>query len=295
MDLQPIYSEYYPLDLSILNNQLTIMARNLYDCTASELATQSVETLSKDTSNSEAANWFEETGYDAAPVYISEDPIGFVHKDDVSTKEENIAIEESLTPLTIEYIISGDTTFLGMVSALIEKPVYFLGGHRQVDGILTRADLNTTPARIYLFDRITYLEETLRELILDRIPDWKATLNEEDIIKEIEKRYAEAQDANVALEEIHYTQFSTLCTIVSSVKECWVACGFSRERKAKDRLNDIRELRNDVAHANLIVENTDSSGFLNAGRTTENFYEVLESINDVLNSLQAEGYEPENS
>ncbi len=72
-------------------------------------------------------------------------------------------------------MISGDTSFSGVLSALIPKPVYFLGGHNHVTGILTRADLNTAPARMYLFDRITYLEEHLRALILSEAPDWKNT------------------------------------------------------------------------------------------------------------------------
>ncbi|MDZ5813200.1 CBS domain-containing protein, partial [Halorubrum sp. AD140] len=46
-------------------------------------------------------------------------------------------------------------------------------------------------------------------------------------------------------------------------------------------------------HANLLVENTDSDGFLNSGRTTENLSTTLESINKVLTNLQEAGYDPE--
>lgn len=268
------------------------MSRDLYECTAAELATASVEYLSHDTSPSTAAEWLATNGYDAAPIQKQGDPVGFIHEDDVTVDDEGDTLKEYLTPLTIEYLMSGDAPFADVLAALIEKPVYFLGGHSRITGILTRADLNTAPVRIYLFDRITYLEEHLRELILKNAPNWKETPVTVDEIDDIEDRYADAQAANVELDEIHYAQFSTLNTIVSNVEACWQTCDFSTKGQAESRLHEIKELRNDVAHANLLVENTDSDGFLNSGRTTENLSTTLESIKKVLTNLQEAGYDP---
>jgi hypothetical protein len=268
------------------------MPRDLYDCTAAELATHSVEYLEHDTPSSDAAAWLNENGYDAAPVYADNDPIGFIHKDDVTTGDDGNTLDDHLTPITIDYMISGDTSSTGVLSALIEKPVYFLGGHNHVTGILTRADLNTAPARIYLFDRITYLEEHLRELILDKKPDWKTTPVTADELDGIEDRYEDAQAANVALDKLHYAQFSTLEPVITSVEACWQTCGFATKGGADSRLHEVTQLRNDVAHADLLVENTDSNEFLSNGRTTENLYDTLETIHDVLSNLQEAGYDP---
>ncbi|ELZ42947.1 transcriptional regulator [Halorubrum californiense DSM 19288] len=268
------------------------MPRDLYDCTAAELATHSVERLDHDTAPSTAAAWLADNGYDAAPVYADDDPVGFIHKDDVTTDDDGTTLADHLTPLTIDYMVSGDTSFTALLSALIDNPVYFLGGPDQVTGILTRADLNTAPARIYLFDRITYLEEHLRELVLDVKPDWKTTPVTRDELDGIEARHEDAQAANVALDELHYAQFSTLQTIVTNVETCWEACGFTTKGTADSRLHDVTDLRNDVAHANLLVETTDNTDFLASGRTTENLYRTLETIDDVLSNLQAAGYDP---
>jgi hypothetical protein len=267
------------------------MPRDLYDCTAAELATHSVERLAHDTSPTDASEWLNENGYDVAPVHASGDPIGFIHIDDIMI-DDGDTLKDYLTPLTIDYIISGDTSFKDVLSVLIEDPVYFLGGPNSVTGILTRADLNTAPARIYLFDRITYLEEHLRELILDKKPDWKNTPVTTDEIDDIEDRYLDAQAANVELEEIHYASFSTLETIVTSVKACWQICGFSTKGGADSRLHEVTGLRNDVAHANLLVENTDSNEFFSSGRTAEKLYNALETIDQVLRNLQEAGYDP---
>jgi hypothetical protein len=269
------------------------MPRDLYNCTATELATNAIESLSHDTPPNKAATWLNDNGYDAAPIYKDDDPVGFIHKDDVTTNDDGDTLDDSLTPLTIDHMISGDTAFTTVLSALIEQPVYFLGGHNHVSGILTRADLNTAPARIYLFDRITYLEEHLRELILDKKPDWKTTPVTTGELDDIEARYEDAQAANVALDELHYAQFSTLETIITSVEACWQTCGFSTKGSADSRLHEVTELRNDVAHANLLVENTDSNEFLSNGRTTENLHNTLETIDQIITNLQESGYAPD--
>ncbi|GGL42100.1 hypothetical protein GCM10009037_27030 [Halarchaeum grantii] len=270
------------------------MPRDLYDCTAGELATSPVEHLSHDTAPSDAATWLAENGYDAAPIYRDGDPVGFVHEDDV-TADATGTLEDALTPLTITHMISGDAAFPAVLDALTEHSAYFLGGHNHVSGVLTRADLNTAPARISLFDRITYLEEHLRELVLAEAPDWKRTSVTVGELDAIEERYADARAANVALSEIHYAQFSTLETIVTDVEACWRACGFSQSGTADSRLHAVTELRNDVAHANLLVENTDSDDFLSSGRTTENLRETLDTITRILASLRDAGYDPDSS
>lgn len=178
-------------------------------------------------------------------------------------------------------MISGDTPFTDVLSALIEQPVYFLGDHDHVTGILTRAGLNTSPARIYFFGRITYAEEHLRELVLNTKPDWKTTPATTDELDEIENRYEDAQAANVALDKLHYVQFSTLKTIVINVEYCWQTCGFSTKGSADSRLHEVTQIRNNVAHANLLVENTDSNRFPSNGRTTENLYNTLDTIDQV--------------
>jgi len=116
-----------------------------------------------------------------------------------------------------------------------------------------------------------------------------------DELDAIEDRYSKARAANVALEEIHYAQFSTLETIVTDVEACGQACGFSRIETAESRLHDVTDLRNDIAHATLLVENTDSDSFLSSGRTTENLRGILNTTTQVLASLQDAGYDPDPS
>jgi hypothetical protein len=52
--------------------------RDLYDCTAAGLVTHFVNHLQHGTSSSTTVEWLTENGYDAAPVYADDDPIGFI-------------------------------------------------------------------------------------------------------------------------------------------------------------------------------------------------------------------------
>lgn len=88
------------------------MCSNRFDCTAAKLATYSVEYLDHDTSPSDAAAWLNENGYDAAPVYDDSDPVGFIHADDVTTDDDGDTLDDYLTLLTIDAMISGGFCFV---------------------------------------------------------------------------------------------------------------------------------------------------------------------------------------
>ena len=260
------------------------MSRDLYACDAGDLATRSIESLAPDEDVGEASEWLEKRGYDVAPVVENQSVLGYVVADSLPEDPPGDSIRTHTEPITIEEIISSDASFEDILSALYDAPFYFLGGRNQLTGILTRADLNHSPARIHLFDRITLLEERFRDLIRDVAPDWKerVPINPE-VVDSIEERHNQARQSNIDLEEIHYAQFSTLATIVAEVDNCWKACGFSRDHRASSQLDDLTQLRNDVAHSNQIVQNT--AGGLGQGRTIGTVEQTYSTLVLCLNSL----------
>jgi len=177
-----------------------IMGRDLYVCTAGDLATRSIASQSPDATVAATTDWLESEGYDVAPVIDGETVVGYVELDHLQDAAADDKIAAHTNPVTLEEIISTDATFDEVLSALYESPFYFLGGRNRLTGILTRADLNTSPALIHLFDRITLLEERFRELILDEAPDWKERLSlDPNIVEDIEERHADARQSNIEL------------------------------------------------------------------------------------------------
>jgi len=261
------------------------MSRDLYACDAGDLATRSIESLDPETGVEEATEWLEEQGYDVAPVMEEQSVAGYVIADSLPTDPPETRVWAHTEPITIEEIISSDASFREVLSALYDAPFYFLGGRNQLKGILTRADMNHSPARIHLFDRLTLLEERFRNLICELAPDWKEqVMINPDVVESIEERHERARRSNIDLEEIHYTQFSTLVTIVTEVEDCWKVCGFTRDHRASSQLDDLVNLRNDVAHSNQIVQNTD--GGLGRGRTIGTVEQAYDTLISCLESTQ---------
>lgn len=263
------------------------MVRELYQCTAGDLATDEVDTQPVGRTVTDAVQWLTEHGYDVSPIVDEGKPAGYVTLEGLSEAPDMDSLSDHSRAITLEEIISTDATFGEALSALYEEPFYFLGGRNRVTGILTRADLNTSPAYIHLYDRLSLMEKAFRDLIAEEAPDWKA--NDEidlyqDEIDEIERRFQRAQNANIELDEIHYAQFSTLAKIVSSVEDCWDRSGFRSSGGAERALEDVTSLRNSIAHSNLVIENTGDG--LMEGRTVGTLMDAYETIENCLEALR---------
>lgn len=264
------------------------MVRNLYQCTAADLATKQVETVPGGRSVEAAYEWLADKGYDVAPVVEDDQPVGYLSIDNRPDQSDSASVSGHTQAITLEKIISTDAKFGSVLAALYDRSFYFLGGRNRVTGILTRADLNTSPAYIHLYDRLTLLEEGFRELITVHAPDWIE--NEEidlyaDERDAIEQRYQRAQSANIALAKVHYAQFSTLVKVISAVEPCWTACDFASEDAAERALSDVTDVRNAVAHSNLLIENTGQG--LMEGRTVGTLLDVYETIQACIDALDA--------
>lgn len=259
---------------------------DLYECTARTLATPDPETQSVQTSVGDAIKWFRDTGFDYAPVVNGVDPIGYVGLESLHEEADDDRLGDVHSEIEFGHVISADANFSDLLSGLREQPFYLLGGMNRVTGILTRADLNTSPARIHLFDRISLLETELRTLIEETVPNWVDTtpLGEETAGR-IEERHEAAAHANIELGKIHYAGFAALSTVVAHHDECRTACGFRTESEAVDQLDAIRALRNDVAHSNLILQTT-SDEFLTEGRSVGKLIAVYGDLSDCIRSLR---------
>lgn len=260
------------------------MSRELYVCTAGDLATRSVGSRPPDATVVETIDWLEMKGFDVTPVIDGEKVSGYVKLEYLRDAAPDDRIANHTKPVTLEEIISTDATFGELLSALYDAPFYFLGGRNRLTGILTRADLNTSPAMIHLFDRITLLEDHFRTLIIDVAPDWKDQVPlDPNVVEDIEQRHADARRSNIDLGEIHYAQFSTLATIISSIKACWDVCGFSSDHRASSQLDDLTQLRNSVAHSQLIVQHTGEG--LGKGRTIGAVEQTYTTLRDCMDAL----------
>ena len=262
------------------------MDRNMYQCTAGDLATRDVTYKMVDEEAGSVEQTMTERGYDVAPVHDGDQPIGYVERENLSAVSDSASISDHISRITLDEIISTDATFADVLNALCEEPFYFLGGRNQVTGLLTRADLNTSPSYIHLYDRVSLLEEQLRDLVREHAPEWmdnSAVDLHPETRKTVRERYERAERANIELDPIDYTQFSTLAKVVWSIEDCWQHCDFRNSERAENYLDDVVGVRNAVAHSNLLVENTE--GGLMSGRTVSILLEAYETVEQCLDTL----------
>jgi hypothetical protein len=254
-------------------------------CTASDLATSDPEGLSVETEVNTALDWLDANDYDIAPVFENGSPTGYVDRADLSGDSVTGPVEAHTNQITLQKTISPTASFDAVIDALYEEPVYFLGGQDELTGILTRADLNSPPARNHLFTRLLGLEEAFRRLIETEVPNWEDTPGlSPEIVDDIKDRYQQARGANVELSKLHYAQFSTLTDIIETYPSCWEACGYEADHRARTRLSKLTDLRNDVAHATPIIQNTDR-GFGESGRTITDLIELSEELSRLTECL----------
>ncbi len=101
------------------------------------------------------------------------------------------------------------------------------------------------------------------------------------VIDDIRDRETEARKAEVALDPVHYAQFSTLVTVITSREDCWRRYGFEADHEAGSALADVVDLRNDVAHSTPIIENT-NRGIGETGRTITDLEATYRTIGELL-------------
>ena len=254
-------------------------------CTAGDIATTNPEACPADDVPT-AADWLAERDYDSAPVFEDGRPIGYVTRDAAEAASPDTSLAEITEPLTVDVLIASDSPLDTVLEALYDRPFYYLADRNQVTGILTRADLNTEPVYQHLYTKLSQLEHAFRKVIQDHVPDWRDTTPlHPDVLDAIDERLADSKDAGVALDPIHYAQFSTLVTIIGNSDAASQALGFDAGHQASSQLNPITDLRNDVAHSTPIIQNTDR-GLTESGRTITHLLDQYQLIEQLLASQE---------
>ena len=252
-----------------------------YRCTASNLATFDLyEVDAKDTSQA-VHDDLAEREYDVAPVVQNSEPYGFVKRIDLEDAPDESPVKDHATTVELEHLIAPDAEFETVLEALYERPRYFIASQDEISGILTRADLNSQPARLHMFTHISLFEQTARDLIKSKVPNWWEQTHLKTAVKDdIKSNQEKARENNVDLPAIHYAQLSTINKVLTSHEQCWRELGFDTDHEASPWLHDVKELRNDVAHSNPIIQNTER-GLTEEGRTITELLDTYQFIRKV--------------
>jgi hypothetical protein len=181
--------------------------------------------------------------YDASLVYESpekrENLNGFVARASLDPDSGTTAAAVA-QPMSESAWLSVTASIGQSIEKLSEHRFAFVGTSENIRGIVTRFDLNRMPVYMYLYDMFAQFEIKLRQCIRDRVTNWQRYCRrgfgrrEELVADEL------AQESLGTLTDI-VEQEGLDTTIVSNLDEF------------DARFDDLRRLRNAVAHYNPLV------------------------------------------
>jgi CBS domain-containing protein len=217
---------------------------------------------------SEMKRILEKRGFDVAGVQQKRGGpvIGYVEKDQLQGGNAS----EHLRQVNSEQLVSDSTSISEVLAELRSKERVFVVVGAGVKGIITRADLNKPPIRIYLFGLISLLEMHLRYWVRAAYGDesWETKLNAKRL--ETAKNLQEVRRTrNDQISLLACLQFSDLRQLVLAAEEIRTKLNFGSKTKGKELLENAEELRNRLAH---------SQDDLVEGKSWEQLIDLVESI-----------------
>lgn len=227
--------------------------------TARDLMTPDPDARHEETAAPEAVEWLDRNQYEQAPVTDGDAHVGFVEVDRL--RGATGPLREHAEPLTMDRLITPETPFGDVVTALVERPCYFLGAGATVDGVLTRADLNKPAAYVHLYARLYEFETGLRDHVARVEADWTAHLAD-DQVTDIADRARDQR--GLELDRLHYASLRHLCMVAQRSDAVRSSLGYDDESAARRDLGRVVRLRNDVAHPKAILHSETTDRF--AGR-----------------------------
>jgi hypothetical protein len=187
-------------------------------------------------------------GFDLAGVQAHEagPVIGFVTRDLLNDG----LVSDHRQPLTAEHLISDATSLPLALEVLRKKTHVFVLVGPEVRGIVTRADLNKPPVRVYLFGVISLLEMHLGFWIRHHYGNnsWQAELTSDRREKAM-KIQVDRQAQNQETDLLDCTEFCDKRVLVVGSDPLRETLGLGQKRKAIDLLKRAESLRNLLAHS----------------------------------------------
>jgi hypothetical protein len=208
--------------------------------------------------------------FDAAGVKETEDGevVGYVITDELM---EGI-VKDYLKKIEPENLITDSTPIAEIFAALANRDFSFILYGQHIVGIITKADINKPPVRIYLFGIISLFEMHLNSWINYYYPSdsWKSEVPEKrinDAHDTYEQRKGNNQDLSL-LECLQICDKRDLLAKSEVFREEFI---ISR-KKFDSFVKQVEKIRNEIAHSqNSIISNIDWHSFVETVSRLENF------------------------
>ena len=167
---------------------------------------------------------------------------------------------EHIHPFDDKTVLSATASLQEVMEALSAKRYCFVSVLGKVGGIVSRADIQKPPVRMWLFGMITILEMFMVRAIEKLYPNgsWQQEVSQ-GRLKKAEEILRERQRRNQDARLIDCLQFSDKGYILIKNPDMRKDFGFESMGVAKRAVKDLESLRNNLAHAqDILMDNWDA-------------------------------------
>lgn len=181
--------------------------------------------------------------------------------------------DQSVQPLNVNDVVSDSTPVFDVLRILQNQPYLFVKEKDKITRIVTRADWDSIPVRIFLFGMISLFEHQIRDFTIKKEFDWEQDIPS-DSLKSAKKHFSKKKKIDQEVRLIDVLYFPDLKYIIQKhFEEFENKIGFEYLKKVLESLEKLRELRNDLAHSKPLSD------------PFNEVFELLELVNNVAKKL----------
>ncbi len=238
-----------------------------------------LQSFSVDADALNAASFLKERGFDIAGVTRGEDGrvIGYVEQRSLTHGQ----VADHLRLLTVDHLVADTTPLPEVLSFLKERAFAFVLVGSEVEGIVTRADLNKPPVRVYLFGLISLLEMHMGHWIRSEYEgeSWKVHLTEGRLSAAV-NRQEERRKRNQDIDLVECLQFCDKRDLILQSDALRKSLGLGGKNAGARFLKRAEALRDLLAHSQQdLVEGTSWEELIDL---VEGLEVVLERSDDLM-------------
>ncbi len=163
-------------------------------------------------------------------------------------------LDDHVHDLDRELVVSARLPLAELVPRLADREFLFVSVFGAVGGIVTTADLQKAPVRMWLFGVLTLLETQLEREVRTRFPGggWRELLSVARFDR-AQRLQLERERRNERLDLIDCLSFGDKGWILSKVPEVLDQLEIPSRRVARERVKQLEQLRNRLAHGHDVV------------------------------------------
>lgn len=208
--------------------------------------------------------------FDTAGVINDEsNVIGYVNTSDL----KDGVIEEYVQQIQLNQVISDSTPLASLLSVLKTNDYLYINHGAKIVGIITQADVNKPPVRIYVFGMLSLFEMHLNSWVRHYYPEnsWHESISDKRLASS-QELYEKRKGNNQDLTLLDCLQLADKRDILSKSQDFKKNFGFSKQSFEKF-IKDAEKIRNEVAH---------SQDSIIASLSWEVFVSVLDHVEEFL-------------